>query len=63
MAFISLFLDLKTYKKDIEMFIVSYKNKEYVFNDYLEAILFNRTNRGSILRGKNEEIRKNQRKN
>lgn len=41
------------------MYIVNYKNKDYKFDDYLEAIMFHRNNSGSVLRSKNEKIRAN----
>ena len=36
------------YKRDMNMYIVHYKNKDYQFNDYLEAFMFHRNNTGSL---------------
>lgn len=47
------------YKRDMKMYVVHYKNKDYQFNDYLEALMFHRNNAGSLMRGINEKIRTN----
>ena len=42
----------------MNMYIVHYKNKDYQFNDYLEALMFHRNNLGSLPpRATNEKIR------